>query len=226
MPALPPYVPARDTDMNAWASNFSTLLTASPTTYGQTSGVAVTVAASYAAWLAAYTPILSPSTKTAAAVAAKNSARVSLLANLRPVAVAISLNPAVLTASKSAIGVNPRTSTPTPITVPSTYPSLLVQGGASLQLYVRYRDSAASPSVKAKPYGVASVRLNYGTSATPITDPTLLNNVVLFNKTPYLLQFLPADGGKQCYMAGAYVLRNSKVSGYSPVVSFTVPVGS
>lgn len=223
MPALPPYVPRKDSDLDLWANNFSTLLTAAPATYGQTAGTASAVAVAYVAWHGAYLLVTSAATKTANTVSLKDAARVSLLATLRPVAQNISLNPAVTSGSKIAIGVNPRSSTPQPITPPSTYPVVTIQAGANLQLYVRYRDSAASPSVKAKPYGVQSVQLAYLVSATPITDPTLLTQQVALTKSPFLLSFLT---GGQAYLAGRYLLKNGKYSGYGPIVSFTVPTAS
>jgi hypothetical protein len=223
MAALAPYVPRRDVDLDAWAGNFSTLLTAAPATYGQTSGTAVAVAAAYASWHAAFLLVSSPSTKTAATVSSKDSQRVSMLATIRAVAQNVSLNPAVSSSSKMAIGVNPRTSTPSPITPPTTYPLIVIQAGANLQLYVRYRDSAATPSVKSKPYGVQSVQLAYLQSTTPITDPTLLTTHIAMTKSPFLLQF---TGGGQAYLAGRYLLKNGKYSGYGPIVSFTVPVAS
>jgi hypothetical protein len=149
-----------------------------------------------------------------------------MLAVLRPVAQNISLSPAVESGDKVAIGVNPRTSTPQPVTAPTTYPVLTIQAGAAWQLYVRYRDSAASPSVKSKPYGVQSVALVYLVSATPITDPTMLTSRINATKSPILLQFDASAGGKQCYLAAQYLCRNGKVSGFGPIVSFTVPQAS
>lgn len=218
-----PYVPRRDSDLAAWATNFSTLLTAAPATYGQTSGTAAAVAAVVATFIADYSAVTSPSTRTPAAVQAKDTAKVNMLATVRPVAVNISLNPAVLTSDKIAIGVNPRTSSPTPITPPTTYPIITIQGGANLQLYVRYRDSAASVSVKSKPYGVASVHLAYKVSATPITDPAMLDQTAVLTKSPFLLNF---SAGGQCYLAGYYVMKNGKTAAPGPIVSFTVPTAS
>jgi hypothetical protein len=226
MPRLAPYVPPKDADLASWAANFSALLTANPATYGQTSGTAAAVAAAQSSFAAAYALVTSPATKTASTVSAKNFAKASMLAQLRPVAQNCSLNPAVATSDKAALGVNPRTSKPTPITAPATYPILAVQGGASGQLYVRYRDSAASVSVKSKPYGVAFVVLGYQTSATAITNPANLVNRVQITKSPYLLQFTGTDLGMQCYLAAYYLCANGKTAGWGPVVSFTVPLGS
>ena len=119
MPSLPSYIPAKEANLNSWLLNFSALLTAAPSTYGLSPTDATNVAADVSAWTAAYSPILSPSTKTAAAVSAKNSAKVSILAQIRPYAQNISLNAGVTTSAKTAIGVNPRTSVPVPITDPT-----------------------------------------------------------------------------------------------------------
>jgi len=220
VPRNPPYIPPKDANLSTWAANFSSLLTAAPATYGQSSATAAAVAAAVATFQAAYTVVTSKSTKTADAVTAKNNAKVAMLALVRPVAVNTSLNVAVSSANKIAIGVNPRSSTPSPITPPTTYPVLTVQAGAALQLYVRYRDSAASVSVKAKPYGVSSVVLAFAISAVPVTDPTTLGGQMALTKSPSLVQF--AAGG-QCYMAARYLLANGKYSGWGPIVNFTVP---
>ena len=227
MPRVAPYVPNRDSLFATWAANFSTLLTASPTSYGQSSGTASAVATANAGWQAAYALVMSPATKTKASVQAKNVARVSALAVIRPVAVDISLNAGVTAANKQAIGVNPRTSTPGPITPPTTYPVLTIQAGAASQLYVRYRDSAASPSVKSKPYGVSHVELHYLVSASAITDPTLLTQIAALTKSPALIQFgALVSGTQQAYLAGRYLLANGKYSGFGPIVSFTVPIAA
>jgi hypothetical protein len=223
MPANPPYIPRKDADLNNWSQNFANLLTLTPALYGQTSGTAAAVQSVVDSWHAAYGLVTSPSTKTAAAVAAKDSAKVTMLASVRPVAINISLNPAVATADKMAIGVNPRTAVPSPITPPTTYPIVTIQAGAALQLYVRYRDSAASTSVKSKPYGVQSVQLKYLISSTPVTDVAMLTQQATLTKSPFLLQF---TGGGQCYLAAYYLLKNGKQSGFGPIVSFTVPVAA
>jgi hypothetical protein len=223
MPANPPYIPRRDSDLNNWLANFSTLLTSNPTLYGQSSGTAAIVATAVGSWTTAYALVTSPSTKTADSVAGKDNAKVIVLGIVRPVAVNISLNPAVATSDKVAIGVNPRTAVPSPITPPTTYPILSIQAGAALQLYVRYRDSAASVSVKSKPYGVGSVQLAYLVSATAVTDPSLLTQRATLTKSPFLLQF---SAGGQCYLAAHYLLRNGQTSGWGPIVSFTVPTAA
>lgn len=57
-----------------------------------------------------------------------------------------------------------------PPSPPTTFPALTLQSQTPLQAVLRYRDSAASTSVKAKPYGVAQCQIFGMASATPVTD--------------------------------------------------------
>jgi hypothetical protein len=225
MPAVAPYIPPKDAAFSNWFQNFSTLITAAPMTYGLLSSDAVTIAAQYADWIAAYNLVTSPSTKTAQAVSAKNTAKVTALAIIRPYAQQISLNPGVTSGNKIAMGVNPRTSTPSAVTAPVSNPVLTVQSASNLALILRYRDSSSSPSVKAKPYGVTQCRVFGATSLTPITDPTLLPLLATLTKSPGTVTFSPGSAGKQAYLAAQWATRTGLVSPWSPMVNFTVPAG-
>jgi hypothetical protein len=208
--------------LDAWAANFSTLLTAAPMTYGQDAGTALNVAMVYATWSAAYALVTSPATKTASTVSAKNIARTSMLAIIRPVAQEISLSPGVTAGNKTAIGVNPRTSTPGPITPPGSNPVLSIAQALPLQHIVRYRDSIASPSVKSKPYGVIQCQIFGAASATPITDPTLLPLIAVSTKSPFLITWPSGDKGLNAYYVGRWIIRKGAVSAYGPITSFTI----
>ena len=222
MPSLTPYIPPKDADLAAWAANFSTLLTASPGTYGLTPTNASTVASAQAAWAAAYALVTSNSTKTPATVSAKNSAKVIMLATVRPLAQQISKNPAVSASDKTAIGVNPNTSVPSPITAPTTAPTLTVQSASSLGHIIRFRDSTASPSVKAKPYGVIQVQMYGLISATPVTDPTTMALVGTPTKSPCTITWTSASLGKTAYYAARWVTRTGLVGPWSPIINYVV----
>lgn len=226
MPALPPYVPPRDTDFNSWLANFSTRITATPALYGLSAGDAVNIAAVTATWDAAYLLVTSPTTKTAAAVGAKNTAKIDALAVVRVYAVQISLNPGVATADKIGLGLNPRTSTPTPITPPNSVPVLLVQAAGNLTVTLRYRDSSASPSVKAKPYGAILCELRAGVFTTPPAGPEFIPFFDCQTKSPFVVSFPSPSGGSQAYFAARWRLRNGGVSDWSNVISFTVPTST
>ena len=222
MPALPPYIPPRDADLDPWSANFSTLITATPATYGLTAGDATAIAGVVATWHADYLLITSPSTRTPSAIAAKNAAKIAMLATLRPYAVTISLNAGVSSANKIALGVNPRTSVPLPITTPTTYPVLTIASALALQHVVYYKDQLAAPSVKSKPYGAIAVQIFATASATPIVDPTLLQFKLQATKAPLAVTWPSGARGELAYYAARWVTRTGLVGPYGPIISFTV----
>jgi hypothetical protein len=226
MPAVAPYIPAKDAALNNWLANFSTLITAAPPTYGLVTADATAIAAAVAAWLAAYTPTTSASTKTAAAVASKNTAKFTVLAIIRPYAQQVGNNAGVTSANKIALGLNPKTSTPSPVTPPASNPILTVQSAANLSIILRYRDSAGSVSVKSKPYGVKSCQIFCLVSATPVTDPTVMLLKATATKSPLTVTFNSGDAGKQAYFAARWAIQTGQYSPWSPIVNFTVPAGS
>ena len=222
MPALAPYIPAKDAALATWAANFATLIAASPATYGLQASDATTITAAQTTFAAAYALVTSPTTKSASTVAAKDTAKVSMLAVIRPYAQTISLNAGVSSANKIALGVNPRTSTPVPITAPTTSPTLTVVTAPPLQHVIRFRDSTASPSVKAKPYGVVQMQLFGMVSATAVTDPSTLPLVNVFTKSPSLVTWPSSAKGMTAYYAARWVTRKGLTGPWSAILSYTV----
>jgi hypothetical protein len=219
MPQPVPYIPAKNAGYVAWLANFASLITAAPATYGLTAGDATTIAAQNTAVAAAYALITSPATKTAQTVSAFNTEKVMSLAIVRPYAQTISLNAGVSSANKTAVGVNPRTSTPTPITAPTTTPVLTAQSSSTAGIITRYRDSTASPSVKSKPFGVIGCLLYAKASATAITDPSMLTFEGTQTKSPFTLS-LPGTAGMTVYIAARWTTKKGLIGPWSPIISY------
>src|SRR2546423_1097889 len=77
------YLPSREEDLLTWAQNFSSLITATPTAYGLVAADATALAALVSAYASALTAATNPSTKTKATVATKDTARVTMVADIR-----------------------------------------------------------------------------------------------------------------------------------------------
>jgi hypothetical protein len=216
------YIPPKDANFSTWLANFSTLITASPTTYGLLASDAVVIAAQNTAWAAAYALAISPSTRTPTTVQAKDVARINALATVRPYAQLISNNAGVSSSNKTALGINPRTNGPTPITAPTTNPNLTIQSASVLTHVLRYRDSAASPTVKAKPAGAIALQLYAKASATPITDPAALDFRGPITKSPLQVAWDSGDAGKVGYYSARWVTRTGLVGPWSAIASMTI----
>lgn len=221
MPAVSPYIPTKQADANLWLQNFSTLITATPSAFGLAPVDATNIAAAVAAWTAAYNLITSPTTKTKNAVQAKNTAFVTVMAIVRPYAQQISLNVGVTSANKIALGLNPKTSTPTPITAPQSNP-VLTQISQNPGIWnFSYRDSQTSPSAKSKPFGVKMLVLVAMPSATPVTDVTVLPVAGHFTKSPS--QFVLPTGytkGATWYYSAYWMTQKGLKSPLSPIGTF------
>jgi hypothetical protein len=221
MPSVAPYIPTKDADLNNWFINFTTLITASPGAYGLSSGDAVNIANAIASWSTAYALVTSPTTKTKQTVAGKNTAKVNTLNIVRPYAQQISNNPGVTSANKIALGLNPKTSTPSPITPPSSHPTLSIVSQNPGVINFAYRDSATSPTSKSKPYGVKSLQLFGKASVTPITDPTLLPQISTETKSPFQFSLPTGSAGQTWYFAALWQIQKGDQGPYSPILQTT-----
>jgi hypothetical protein len=196
------YIPTRDTDLDTWALNWTTLVTAAPTTYGLTSTIATAMAALYTAWHTAFLAATNPATRTPVTVAAKDSAKGNMVPQLRLYSQQVKANAAVSDGNKTALGIHLDDPDPTPIPIPSTNPVLSLRAIDNLSMTLRFADSA-TPDSRTKPPG-ATQCLIFSTIATGAsTDPDAAQFEGAWgawsNKLfPVLKTFDAADRGKIC----------------------------
>lgn len=217
-----PYIPTRDADLDDWATNFTTRLTASPGTYGLIAADATAVASVVTTWHTAYLVAIAPSTRTPVTVQAKDAARIGMLDVIRPYAVGISLNAGVLAADKIAIGVNPRTTGPTPVPAPSTLPVISLISAQHLLHLLRYRDQDAPSTSRRKPANVTQIQIYGAVSATVISDPTTLPLRTIATKVPVTIAWDSADVGKTAYYAARWQTRTGLVGPWSVISAIVV----
>jgi hypothetical protein len=207
---------------SAWLANFSSLITANPSSYGLMASDATTIAGYNTSWIAAYTPVTMASTKTPAAIAAKNTEYAMILPQLRKYAQQVANNAGVSSANKIALGLNPKTSTPAKITAPNSNPVLTIQSQSTGSIILRYRDSAASVSVKAKPYGVTACVIRGMVATAPPASPATMPILANATKSPYQLSTAGMTAGATLYLVAVWGTRTQNYSPVSPMISATV----
>ena len=225
MPAS--YIPPTDAGFADWLLNFSTLITASPTTYGLVTGDATIIAAQNTAYAAALATATNPATRTSPTIAAKDAAKSLALAVVRPYAVSISLNPAVTDEDKVAVGVTVRKLVPTPIPAPTAIPQVSLVSAIPLEQTLKIVN-AATPTTKAKPFGARLIEVWTSVGITAATDPAQLSFRGAVTKIPTKLTFDAADRGKICTVAARYATAGggpgvSRVGPWSALITFIVP---
>lgn len=218
-----PYIPNGDAPLDTFLTNFSGLITAGPGTYGLQAGDASTIAGVVAGWHAAYLAATDGSTRGPMTIAEKDTQRVTCLSTVRPYCQQIANNGAVLTSDKIALGLNPRTNPPTPIATPTTQPVLSLSLSQPGQSLMRYRDSAASPSVKAKPFGAIACQVVGAVATTMPSNAATLPLLMTVTKSPFIVTWDPSDTGKTAYVAGRWITRTGRVGPFGAIVPVTVP---
>lgn len=215
-----------DALFSTWLTNFSTLITASPSTYGLVTGDAVAIAAQDTAYQAALLLATDPSTRTAVTIAAKDSAKAAALFVVRPYTVAISNNAGVDDSDKTAVGATVRKTPPTPVPAPTALPLVSLLSAQPLLAFIKVVDSA-TPMSKQKPFGSIGVQLFSSIGTVAATDPDQLSYVKTATKLPTTLDFSSGNVGKVCSLAARYVTRGgnggeAKVGPWSAITSFNV----
>ena len=232
--AQPSYIPPREADLFTWADNFNTLITASPITYGLTSGDAASVDAVVAPFLAAYTTALNPSTRTPSSVAAKDAARAAMLNVVRPVAQNVRNNAGVANDAKSDLGLNIPTTTRSPIFCPQTQPLLSIVAATPLAHTVRFAD-ANTPAARIKPFGAKSLYVVVSYATTAGTDPdaatpaTIVNSALavpssagLATRQPFSILHDVSQAGKIATIWGRWVGIRGDTGPWSSATAMTV----
>lgn len=190
-----PYIPAKDADFDSWLTNFSALITAAPADFGLIAADAVIIAAAQTAFNAAFVTAITPETRTSPAIAAKDAARASADATVRPYAIQIKLNAAVTDENKVAVGVNLPVTSRTPVPPPATAPVLALVEAQPGQHVLGYKDST-TPTSKAKPAGVTGIEIVRVIGVAPAVDPDQGTPLAIATKSPQRLTTSVGDVGK------------------------------
>lgn len=225
-----PYIPPTTSGLDAFATNFSTLVTAAPATYGLTPGDAVTIAAATASYHSAYllagttpphnTPV-NPTTRTPVNVGAMRTAQAALVAVLRTFGSQIRINPGVSNPDKLALGLVLPNTTPSPVPAPTGYPLLSLLLATPLTHQFSYKDSL-SPVGKAKAPGAVQLQLVGVAMATIAPGPDALGPLPAQTKSPFQIVWPFGTSGMIASYFARWCTRRGLTGPWSPVTSAVI----
>lgn len=190
------YLPTKDADLDNWASNWSTKVTAAPTTYGLTAPIATAVAALFATWHTAYLAAVAPTTRSPTTIAAKDSAKGAMVPQLRLYSQQVKANDAVSNANKEALGIHIDDTVPTPIPPPASHPIITVDSSGVQSMVLRFADEF-SPASRRRPAGSIGLLLRKYVGVAAGTDPETAPFEGLFTRIPMEVPFTSDDVGKK-----------------------------
>lgn len=222
---MPDYMPAPDADFDNWLDTFVAKVTASPTSYGLVAGDLTGLSAASSDWKSKYPAHLAAVGAAGAARAAKDAARVATVAIVRPLVRRIQASPATDDGDRAVLGITIPGENTSPGGAPTTMPMLMVMC-ERLRHTLSWTDSA-TPTKKAKPPGVLGAEIRMALTAvgapTP-TDPALFGFLVLDTASPYTVEFLGTDGGKNAHYLIRWVSNGNQHGPWSETVSMTIGV--
>lgn len=196
------YIPTRDEDLSTFAQNFSALITATPAVFSLLPADATALAALVTEFTEALETALNPSTRTPVAVAAKDTARVVLVADIRSLAKRIQSAPNVTPAQKTSLGLTVQDHVRTPVPPPATKPVVNVVTNGGRRQTIRLVDET-TPLKRARPVGVAGAEVySYvQTSAeAPPADLEAWRFEGLATRSEFEIGYNSADVGKTAHI--------------------------
>jgi hypothetical protein len=186
------YFPSTDEGLLSWALNFSSLISATPTSYGLVAGDATAFAVLKTAFANAMAAN-EPGVRNKMTVSAKNVARDVVKNAARFLVARIQGTPTVSDAQKYELRITVR-SEPTPMPAPALAPVATVKGVADRSVRMTLRD-AANLTHRRKPVGVtgASVFWCAGAEPSPAGDGWTFGGVTTETTFDLVLNGAPSE---------------------------------
>lgn len=214
------YIPAKEAAFFTWSANFSTLLSAAPTTYGLVAADAAALATLQAAYVLAYNAAKSGATRGPATIASKDAARANLTARDRLLAGNIQRNVNVTNTQKTSLGITVRKTSKTPSIIPTTSPILSFIGATPGQHTLRWADQN-TPALRAKPFGVYALALWAQSGGVTPTDVPTMTFVGMITKQPTPVNLQPTSKGLVVSYLAKWVTRSGQYGPLSNVLQAT-----
>jgi hypothetical protein len=215
-------IPRKDNEFRVWADSFIAQCDANKAAWDVPADAVTALRALYDTYTAALTIAQIPNVYNKGATSAKKEAKKALRqALLMFIAKYIDYNPAITVPIRNNLGLIIRSTTYTPVPVPTTYPEFVIKVKAIRALEVHFRDMGSAR--KGVPYGYNGAVIYYDVRDTPPTDPKELGHSQLATRTPYTLTFTEADRGKRVYIVFAWQNQKGQMGPFSQIEEAFIP---
>jgi hypothetical protein len=197
-----------------WANAFSPQITATPTAFGLVAGQATSYASTLSAYADALLAATAENTRTKGTVAAKNTAKLDLIAASRQLAGVVAKHPGITDEQLSDLGLIVPDRNHGTVFPPAVAPIVASTSVASRIVRGTLRD-ATFPSVRRRPANAkgATILIAWGTTPPPSGDPGWLV-AGQTGRTTFTVQFPNSvPGGMPCYISALWYNERGE---YSP----------
>jgi hypothetical protein len=215
--------PTNDDEFDTFQSQFVSVVSANPATYGVTPDDVTALKAAQAVWVAKFPAHTKAHADAVTATHAKDVARTGFEAPLRAAAHKVNSTAGKDNSVRVAAGLHPRDHVQSTIGAPTTRPLGRVETRGNHTLVLHFVDEA-TPTKTAKPHGVHGAQVYTHVGDPAPADWTGFTFMALDTRTPYVDVHPAADAGKTAY----YMLRWANAKGetgpWSDVISAKIPI--
>lgn len=202
-------IPEKDEDFDKFQLILIAMVQANAVAWNIPAAIITAILPHKTNWDAKWAVAKNKATRTSTDVQAKKDARAAYEPALRSlISGGLANNPYVTNEQRVEMGLNIRDKNPTPRPKPATKPDVTLKAHGNTQIMVTYEQEEGTEGdtrPRAKPEGVARMELVY-----KIGDPAPVSandcpKTVSITRSPYKLNFEPADSGKKLYAFARWV---------------------
>jgi hypothetical protein len=217
------YIPDRETELNAWLTNFLAVATNNATPLHLTTAQITALTALIAAYNTCFTDNVSYQAQARAAREAKDEAKRQLLADIRPMVRVIQANSTIPDSLREQLAITVPKTDKTPVPVPTSSPMPQVEQIEEFFHVLRVSDSATNKV--AKPFGVDGSEI--WMKIVPAGDPAPISPSDLAfagfaTHSKVTREFSAADVGKTAYYRLRYVNTKGQTGPWGNQVGATI----
>jgi hypothetical protein len=215
------YLPAPDTQLLAWAQNFTTYVNANLAALGLVAADVSTMMAAYTGFETAYPAHVTAQANAEALREAKDDKKALFIDAVRPLVKKIQATPIVTDTQRAAMSITVPKESRTPVPPPATRPVAKVDTSERLRHTVEFVDEATSSS-RAKPDGAVGCEVWYKVAATPPADPAELAFMGVSSRWNFEASYAGSDAGKTAHYMLRWVNAKGEKGPWSETVSATI----
>jgi len=216
MPKLGPF-PSKEADLNLYFQAVVPYLVDNAARLGVSTTNQTTATAQLAAWNAVYPSSQNSNTRTKSIVENKDIAKENLMTTLRAIYADIPAS-ALTVEDRNTLNIMERSTTRTPVPVPSTKPIAQVDTSNRLEHTISFTDFDGSAG---KPEGVRGCQI-WHKIGEPAIDPSELSYMATDTASPYTYRFAGDVAGKNVYYWLRWENTRGETGPWSDVVMATV----
>ena len=172
-------------------------------------------------WDSAWAACQNPATRTPLITFEKNEARKVYEPLLRTLVRNLEYNTKITDEERREMGIVARSTSRTPIAVPTTYPDFTVDTATIRRLTINFRDRNSER--RAKPAGVSGAVIRWALLDKVPTEVAELTQLALDTASPYTMEFAEADRGRRVYICLAWQNTRGERGPWSEIATAIVP---